>query len=171
MCIRDRIKDGQAHRKFRVDPADRDKARSRALSRETHGTGGNRRPSKPGGRKTPGSVNFPAMGKRRQHSPSASSSRRVDSRVVVVVSQPSSTVTTATVTTQGMAFDADLTRSQGQETDSAPPAKSTRPEEEATAALYDRAAASVDYRGSTSGPSRVSGGHPDTHGQCPGTGE
>jgi len=121
------IKDGQAHRKFRVDPADRDEARSRAPSRDTRKAGGNRRPSKPGGRRTSGLVGSPAMGKRRQRSPSTSSSRRVDSRVVVV-SQPSCTVTTATMTARDTASGADLAYSQRQETDFAPPAKSTRPE-------------------------------------------
>ena len=122
------IRDNQAHRKFRVDPADRDKARSRAPSRDARKRGRNRRPSKLGERKTPGLVDSPAIGKRRQRSPSTSSSRRVDSQVVVVVSQPSSTVTTATAAAPGTAFDADLLQSHGQEMGSAPPAKSTRPE-------------------------------------------
>jgi len=122
------IRDNQAHRKFRVDPADRDKARSRAPSRDARKRGRNRHPSQPGERKTSGLVGSPAIGKRRQRSPSTSSSRRVDSRVVVVVSQPSSTATTATAAAPGTAFDADSLQSHGQEMGFAPPAKSTRPE-------------------------------------------
>ena len=42
------IRDNQAHRKFRVDPADRDEVRSRAPSRDARRRGRNRRPLQPG---------------------------------------------------------------------------------------------------------------------------
>jgi len=122
------IQDNQAHRKFRKDPEDKGKGRSRAPSRIAPRTGRIRRPRRVERPEVTGMAPPPAgTGRRRQQSLSSSSSRRVYS-CVVTTGVSSSTATATMVSAPGTAFDAEHPQSSEQELGFAPSVRPTRPE-------------------------------------------